>query len=69
MIGNRPRSGVTLPILVRGTVCALSTMTCDGLSNPFADDGSTSNLISGAVRKSLVIGKMVTDECASKKSD
>src|SRR6266404_5725980 len=60
---------IVAPTLSRGTVWALSTMTCDFFRRPLSVFGSIEILSSGAARSSLVTGKTVTDARASNRSD
>jgi hypothetical protein len=60
---------IVVPTLSRGTVCALSTMTCDFFRRPLSVFGSIEILSSGAVRSSLVTGRTVTDARVSNRSD
>ncbi len=62
---RRPNAG---PILARNGVCGLSTMTCDGLVNPFPGVGSTSTRTNGASTSVPVIGRTVTAGRSAKAS-
>jgi hypothetical protein len=60
---------IVAPTLSRGTVWALSIMTCDFFRRPLSVSGSIEILSSGAARSSLVTGKTFTDARVSNRSD
>jgi len=47
--------------LLRGIVCALSTMICEGARRPFLAEGSTAIRKVSMERNSVVTGKTVTE--------